>query len=213
MAKVPRTPSPPQLHALQPELKELPAGERLWRVYFRGGHHPTSWSSFRFVGPTRGRFDHHIPDEGGTPTEQERGILYGALDIGTCLAEVFQKTRRIDRWRGEPWLVAFDLQMPLMLLDLTGVFTTRAGASMGLMSGPRPVGRNWARGFYEAYATVHGLYYPSSMHANAPAVALNERALLARAMPQQPAFHRALGDPAILTVLRNAARGLGYALD
>lgn len=213
MAKVPRRPSQQRLQELQPELKELPAGERVWRVYFRGGNHPTTWSSFRYVGPTRGRFDHHIPNLEGQPTEQERGILYGALAINTCLAEVFQKTRRIDRWRGDPWLVAFDLQAPIPLLDLTGAFTPRAGASMGVMSGPRPVGRNWARGFYQAYATIHGLYYPSSMHANAPAVALNERAELARTIPYQPAFHRALGDPATLTVLRNAAIGMGYSLD
>ena len=147
------------------------------------------------------------------PIEQERGILYGTVDIDTCLAEVFQKTRRIDRWRGDLWLVAFDLMASRLLLDLTGAFATRAGASMGLMSGPRPVGRHWARGFYEAYPAIHGLYYPSSMHGNAPAVALNERAELAGAIPHQPAFHRALGDPAMLTVLRNAAMNLGYSLD
>lgn len=213
MAKVPRRPCQQRLKELQPELKELPIGERVWRVYFRGGNHPTAWSSFRFVGPTRGRFDHHVLGQGGQPTEQERGILYGALDIDTCLAEVFQKTRRIDRWRGDPWLVAFDLEASILLLDLTGVFATRAGASMGLMSGPRPVGRNWARGFYEAYPTIHGLYYPSSMHGNTPAVALNERAELAGAIPYQPAFHRALGDPVMLTALRNAGIRLGYSLD
>ncbi|MGI9305398.1 MAG: RES family NAD+ phosphorylase [Gammaproteobacteria bacterium] len=213
MAKVPRRPSQQRLQKLQPELKELPVGKRVWRVYFRGGNHPITWSSFRFVGPAGGRFDHHVSGHGGQPTRQERGILYGASSIETCLAEVFQKTRRVDRWRSDPWLVAFDLEAAIVLLDLTGVFATRAGASMGLMSGPRPVGRNWARGFYEAYPMLHGLYYPSSMHGNAPAVALNERAELAGAIPHQPAFHRALGDPAMLTALRIAAIKVGYALD
>ncbi len=178
----------------------------------RGGSHPTTWSSFRYVGPTQGRFDHHVPGQGGTLVEQERGILYAALDIATCLAEVFQKARRIDRWRGEPWLVAFDIAAPVVLLDLTGSFATRAGGSMGLMSGPRPVGRNWARGFYDAYPSIQGLYYPSSMHANAPAVVLNERADAVGVMPSQPSVHRALGDAAILTVLRNTAIKLGYVL-
>jgi len=31
-------------------------------------------------------------------------------------------------------------------------------------------------------------------------------------LPAVPAFHRALADPALLTVLRNAARALGYLL-
>ncbi len=210
MAKVPRRPY--RLNELEPDLKKLPAGRRLWRMYFRGGSHPTTWSSFRYIGPTQGRFDHHVPGPGGTLVRQERGILYTALDIATCLAEVFQKARRIDRWRGEPWLVAFDIAAPVVLLDLTGSFTTRAGGSMGLMSGPRPVGRNWARGFYEAYPSIQGLYYPSSMHANAPVVVLNERADGVGVMPAQPSVHRALGDAAILTVLRNAARKLGYVL-
>ncbi len=148
MAQVPRRPSSQRLQELEPELKTLPSGSRVWRVYFRGGQHPTTWSSFRYVGPTQGRFDHHLPGQGGQLIEQEHGVLYAALEIDTCLAEVFQKTRRIDRARGEPWLVAFDLDAPVVLLDLTGSFVTRAGASMGLMTGPRSVGRNWARGFF-----------------------------------------------------------------
>lgn len=52
----------------------------------------------------------------------------------------------------------------------------------------------------------------ANMHANTATGALNERAGLVGAMPQQPTFHRALGDPAILTMLRNAALELGYTL-
>jgi hypothetical protein len=50
------------------------------------------------------------------------------------------------------------------------------------------------------------------MHANEPAVVLNDRAEAAEVLPAVPAFHRALADPALLTVLRNAARALGYLL-
>lgn len=32
-------------------------------------------------------------------------------------------------------------------------------------------------------------------------------------VPAQPSFHRALNDPSILTLLTNAARDLGYALN
>ena len=31
-------------------------------------------------------------------------------------------------------------------------------------------------------------------------------------MPDQTNFHRSLGDPVILSILRNAAHALGYAL-
>ena len=41
---------------------------------------------------------------------------------------------------------------------------------------------------------------------------LNERARDAGVMPDQTSFHRSLGDPAILSILRNAAHALGYAL-
>jgi len=56
------------------------------------------------------------------------------------------------------------------------------------------------------------LYYPSSMHANQPAVALNEHADARRVLPDHPLYHRALRDPAMLSMLRNAARAVGYDL-
>jgi len=56
------------------------------------------------------------------------------------------------------------------------------------------------------------VYYPSSMYANAPAIALNERAATEGAMPSVPSFHRALADNALHTVIRNVARELGYKL-
>ncbi len=111
-----------------------------------------------------------------------------------------------------PWLVGFDAAVPLPLLDLTGSFATRAGASMGLMTGPRSVSRNSARGFYDAYPATVGLRYPSSMHANRPAMVLTDRAEAARVTPEHPSFHRALGDPALLSLVKNIARTLGYAV-
>ena len=139
-------------------------------------------------------------------------MLYAAADPVTCLAEVFQKTRVMNRWHKEPWLVGFETINPIRLLDLTGTFPTRAGASMGLMAGPRSVSRTWARAFHDSYPEIDGLYYPSSMHANCPAMVLNERARKSGVVPEQTSFHRSLGDPAILSILRNAAHSLGYAL-
>ena len=83
---------------------------------------------------------------------------------------------------------------------------------MGLMTGPRSVSRAWARSFHDSYPGIGGLYYPSSMHANRPAMVLTERAADGGVMPESPSLHRSIGDPAVLSVLRNAARELGYAL-
>lgn len=211
MSKLPRQPDLDRLRELEPELFELPAGTELYRIYFRGGNHPTRWNALRYFGPTNARFDHHEPNDRGDAQRQARGIAYYAPQAITCLAEVFQGPPRIiRRHRDDPWLVAFELQSPLTLLDLRQGFALRAGASMKLMSGPKSFSRNWARGFYDTYARVDGLYYPSSL-TNEPAIVLNERAA-ANVFPSTPSFHRALSDPALLTPLRNAARELGYGL-
>ena len=209
MPKVPRTPAPVRLASLDPDIHVLPAGSLVWRIYFRGGRHPTRWGEFRHVGPTGARFDHH---RGERPAAQDRAVLYAGADPTTCFAEVFQRTRVVNRWHGDPWLVGFHTAASSSFLDLTGAFATRAGASMALMSGPRSVSRKWARGFYDAYPETAGLWYPSSMHSNRPALVWTERAEAAGVVPRQPSFHRALGDPALLSMLKNAARELGYAL-
>ena len=206
MAKFPEPPAAGQLAGIVPEIRALPAGSRLWRVYFRGGRHPAFWDTFRTFGPTGSRFDHHLPP----PHPQSRGILYAALAGPTCLAEVFQQTRVIDRTASDPWLVGFELSGDLRLLDLTDTWPTRAGASMALATGPRPRAQRWSRAIYEAYPQIHGLHYPASMHANLPSVALFERA--AAAMPSAPVLHRPLVEPALLGALNRAARDLGYGL-
>jgi RES domain len=206
LSKFPEPPQAEDLAKIAPEWKELPEGTILWRLYFRGGKHPTFWNLFRAFGPTSGRFDHQLPP----PRAQERAILYAAEHGATCLAEVFQETRLIDRSARDPWLAGFTLQSPLLLLDLMGVWPTRAGASMAINSGPRPRAQRWSRVIYEAYPDVQGLYYASSMFGNSPAVALYERAL--SSLYPVPIFHRPLSDPALLTVLRRVARDFGYGL-
>ena len=134
---MPKFPNPPSLETLaeiEPAIKRLTAGTRVWRVYFRGGLHPGRWNQMRTFGPTTARFDHHLPHAQGAPTEQTRAIQYLALDGITPLAEVFQDTRVIDRAVRSPWLVAYELDADLELLDLTGTYPTRAGASMRWIS-------------------------------------------------------------------------------
>jgi len=166
---VPKFPPPPlveMLRLVQPELRRLPAGTVLWRVYFRGGPHAGRWDLFRDFGPTSARFDHQLPDPEGQPAIQDRAIHYAARDGLTPLAEVFQDTRVIDRQAHQPWLAAYALAAELTLLDLTGVYPTRAGASMLISSGSRPRARAWSRAFYAAYPEIQGLYYGSSIPRN-----------------------------------------------
>lgn len=202
MAKLPDPPNP---LSIAPAVTIRAAGSRLWRVYFAGGARPTRWSELRFFGPTNSRFDHHEPP----PRSQSRGILYAADSPVTCLAEVFQATRVIDRVAREPWLVAFELTRDVSLLDLTGTWPARAGASMAIDSGPRPRDRLWSRAIHASYR-VDGLLYCSSMHANEPAIALCERS--EDAMPSAPVFHRALADAALRSRFDHAATALGCGL-
>lgn len=206
MAKFPEPPSVPDLARVPPEWKTLPRGATLWRLYFRGGAHPTFWNTFRAYGPVSGRFDHQIPP----PSTQERAIFYAAELGPTCLAEVFQDTRLIDRTAREPWLVGFALGLPVKLLDLTGPWPTRAGASTAMSSGPRSRAQRWSRVIYEAYPDCQGIYYGSSMYGGTSAVALYERG--GPALPSNPIFHRPLADPALLPMLKRVAREIGYGL-
>jgi hypothetical protein len=201
------------LAEIAPSWRRLPAGATLARVYFTRSPHAIAWNAFRYVGPLNSRWDHHRPDAHGAPCAQERGIYYAAADAKTCLAEVFQDTRRIDRSFQAPWLAIFKTLRPLEVLDLTGDFATRMGASMAVHSGSRRRARGWARGLYEAFPAAQGILYAASMHGGAPALALNERALSDGPLfPPHPELHRSLADDAMLDALKHAARSLGYAL-
>jgi hypothetical protein len=211
MPKFPEPPSADELSGVPPVEKTLVPGTLLWRIYRRGGRHPTLWQTFRHFGPLSARFDHHLPDAAGEPRIQARGTLYAASEIVTCLAEVYQESRAIlRRADDQPWLVGFELAEQLALLDLTGSWPTRAGASMALSSGPRPRARRWSQAIYDAYPEMQGLWTPSSMYANKPVVSLYERAQ--PALPSHPRVHRPLNDPALLVGLDRMAGEIGYDL-
>jgi hypothetical protein len=213
LAKFPHSPGVGALAALAPSVRRLPAGATLARVYFTRSRHALAWNTFRYTGPLNSRWDHHGPNADGAAHAHPRGIYYAAADAKTCLAEVFQDTRRIDRAYQAPWLVVFKTLCELEVLDLTGDFATRMGASMAIHSGSRVRARGWARDLYEAFPAAQGILYAASMHAGAPAFALNERALeRGPFFPAHPEFHRALADDAMLDPLKHAASALGYAL-
>jgi hypothetical protein len=202
---LPKFPEPPDLQGIDPIWHELPTGTLLWRLYLRGGPYPVSWDEFRRFGPVRtARFDHHRP----SPREQECGIVYLATNGPTTLAEAFQDTRVIDPWEHEPWLVGFETETPLRLLDLTGSWPTRAGASMALSTGRRDRARRWSQAIFDAYLDAVGLWYPSSMDVNRECVALYERGQAG--IPSNPRFHAALADPKLAVVVHRAAARFNY---
>ena len=201
-------PAPPPVAALRKiaaEVHFLPRGTLIWRVYFRSGPHPTSWDAFRQFGPTSARFDHHDPPPAPQPA---KAILYGADSGPTCLAEVFQDTRVIDSRRHQPCLAAFQLDQDLSLLDVTGAWPTRVGASMAISTGPRSRARQWSRAIHAAYPRLQGIRYGSSMNANRPAFALYERA--AGAIPAHPLLDLPLSTPGLTLLLSRAAHHFGY---
>jgi hypothetical protein len=207
LPKLPNPPSVDRLVELGADEWAVPEGAALFRIYFAGGDHPGVWNAFRYYGPVpSGRFDHHV----GPPRVQGRGIIYVAWHPRTCLAEVFQAKRRIDTSSRSPLLVGFETVHSLNLLDLTGLWPTRAGASTAISRGPRFRSQAWARRIYEAYPSLDGVYYGSSMDANSPCAALFERAL--DAVPGLPRLHRPLADPLLRSILQRAALQLNYDL-
>ena len=87
MAKLPRIRGPAALANIKPEWRGAGIGTALFRIYKRGGDHPTRWDEFRFYGPTGSRFDHHLEP----PHVQSRGSLYAARAIADALILQFDQ--------------------------------------------------------------------------------------------------------------------------
>lgn len=212
---LPLPPGAAALATIPPEIHVLPKGSRLLRVWFTESAHPSGFARFRHFGPTSSRFDHHLPGPGDAPTNGSRGILYAVEEHGaaftTALAEVFQGQRMIDLRYEAPVVSLFGIKRDLALLDLTAHWTTRAGASAALSSGPRAIARRWSRDFYEAYPEIDGLRYRSSMSGGSDiALALYERCT--DAMPADALATRRLDHPELVGSVADAAKTLGYGI-
>ncbi|MBI4491465.1 MAG: RES family NAD+ phosphorylase [Chloroflexi bacterium] len=206
MARLLPPPPAATLAELPPAWRVVGPGTLLFRLYFRGGNHPTTWNTFRAYGPTGARFDHHTYPR----RVQERRTSYAALSLRTCIAEVFQQTGVIDMTTNEPAVAGFHTAAAPQLLDLSGHWPTAAGASMAINTGAHARARAWSRTLHAAYPTAQGLWYCSSMDANAACLALYERA--EAALPPTPAAHFVLGDPRLRAPLIRYATVLNYRL-
>ena len=189
------------------EIRILPAGEVVWRVYHRRPY-GTAWNTFRRYGPTTSRFDHHPAP---ASSSSGRSILYGAAAYPTCLAEAFQDTRTVNRFADDPHLAAFVFDRDLVLLDVAGSWITRAGASMAINSGSRAVARQWSGAIYDAFVEIDGIHYASSMDGNASAYAFYDRAEQ-HIQPSSPPFDARLSAARLAPGLSRAAQRLGYRM-
>ena len=210
--KLPNPPSVKKLQNIPPVIHTVHPGTEVARIFYTGGNYPTTWDAFRYFGPAASRFDHHQL-QAGKPAVQNRGVMYlatGERSIPTCLAEVFQATRIIDRHHNQPILTIFKLTRDIRLLDLSGPFCTAMGASTAIHSDPSSKAQRWSVRLYDAYLGIDGLLYCSSMFGNAPAIALYERAL--QSIPTRPLFHRSLSDPALHQVILSTSARIRYAV-
>jgi hypothetical protein len=195
-----------------PVVSVLEPSDLVWRIYGTGGRHPQAWNTFRTFGPIASfRFDHHEPGPPAataTTSPTGRGIYYGARDLRTTFAEAFQQTRSIDRFSLSPELAGATRLRPLDLLDLTpgSAWPIKAGAAAVLQFSDVTLCRDWSCAIYEAYPTVHGVAYVSTL-TGLPVYALYERAQ--SAFPRRPTFRRRLSSPALSATLNVVAVDLG----
>ncbi|OMH29316.1 hypothetical protein BKD30_01105 [Tersicoccus phoenicis] len=199
--KNPRTPPQP-LVAQEADFRDWPEGQPLVRIHRTTGLNVMPWSALREFGPTNSRWDPHPPPQQVHPGI---GVMYAAGDITTAVAEVFQRTRRVDWTTGTPhltiWRPAF-----LSLLDLTDDWLIRNGASFSLAHGRKDVCRNWARSIHQQI-DAEGLYLNSTMTNRPTVVVWRHRQ---DAFPTYPDLSLPLTHPTVAATIENAAKSVGY---
>lgn len=159
--RYPKRPTKPQAPLTRRDSDVLVEQPVLWRVHRTVGENVLAWSALRHWGPAvTMRFDPHPPPAG---IHREIGVSYVALDLATAVVEVFQQQRVIDVAGGRPKATSWRPTRPLHLLDLTGDWALRNGASHSLVSGPRSTCRTWARAIAETWPDLDGLWSQSTL--------------------------------------------------
>lgn len=212
MARLPQPPTVTDLKTLlrpAEDVVALPRTTRLVRVFAAGGRHRQRWNSFRYTGPLpHARFDPH-PLSGSFG--KDHGVLYFGLSVRTSIAEVFQSTSIVDRSTRRPHLVVFRPRRTLCLLDLCGLWPTRAGASQEISSGAKIMTQAWARSIRSAHPELDGLWYRSSMDSGDPAICLWDPPAGA-ALPAAPEVLLPLDYPGLDLPLARICDELNYTL-
>ena len=179
----------------------------LARVAFALSPHPLPWGELRTWGPhPRCRWDPHPLPTGEHP---EHGVLYTAGDLLTCIAEVFADTRIIDTRSDMPLLQVWEATRPLHLLDLTGTWALRNGASVSLDSALRSMCRAWARAIRIQLPDIDGLRARSTMTGGEMTVLFSP----ARdSLPTLPRDTAPLADATLYALLKALAPDIGYEI-
>ena len=192
MAKNPQRP-PGTLTIEARDLVEL--SSPLWRVHTVTGPHALRWDELRHFGPALTmRWDPHPPPPA---MHAAHAVSYTALDPTTAFAEVFQRTRAIVV-ASDRALVGWQPSRPLTLLDLTGDWALRNGASASLFAAPKSTTRAWAAAIHRQRPELGGLLVPSTMTGKEMVVLF---APAADSFPAFPAFARVLNDPAARRII------------
>ena len=212
MSRLPQPPTVTELKSLlraAEDVVAVPPTTRLVRVFAAGGQHRQRWNSFRYTGPLpHARFDPHPV---GGPPSRDHGVLYFGLSARTSVAEVFQATSIVDRSTRRPHLVVFRPRRTLCLLDLCGLWPTRAGASQEISSGAKALTQAWARAIRSAHPDLDGVWYRSSMDSGDPAVCLWDPPA-ASALPPAPDVLLPLDYPGLDLPLARICDELNYTL-
>lgn len=179
----------------------------LWRIHRVRGANRMAWDGLREYGPLHQfRWEPHplpVQDHPGV------GVSYTATDYETAFAEVFQERRAITLTDHQV-LSAWSPSRPLELLDLTGKWALRHGASASLHGAPKNTCRNWAQGIHTAMGSrIDGLYVPSTL-TGVPMVVLFSQA--ASACPPAPVLSRSLTHVAVEALALKAAASLKWPI-
>lgn len=205
-AKNPRTPPAP-LTATGDDIRILDADQTLFRIHTVDGQYPTPWNGLREFGPLpQSRWE---PHPAPSTHHSEIGVAYTALDFTTAFAEVFQNRRRI-RVSTDKAITAWSPTRPLRLLDLTGMWPIRNGASSSLHAAPKSTTRTWAHEIHRQLVDRHdldGLYAPSTMTPE-PVIVLFTPA--GTAFPAAPAFSQLLNQRDARILATRAAHALNW---
>lgn len=184
----------------------------LWRVFRIEGDHATVWNGFREFGPLPGmRFD---PHPAGSPQRHPGfGVIYTAEDHITSLAEVFSRTRIIDRGRpgDRRAIAAWEPARGLELLDVTARTVTAVfGAAAVQMMEDKSRTQEWANALVQDHGgTIDGILYRSSVD-NGHAITLFNRARTS--VPTQPAEYQELSGARATIYIEDAAEQLGFGV-
>lgn len=205
MVKLPAEP-PSQLDIVDADLVDW--GGLMVRIHATAGLHALPWHELRHYGPLPARFDPHPSPIGH---HVDAAVSYVAAELDTLLAEVFQTSRTIitDAPTG-PYLTVWRPSRPLRLLDVTGQWPIRNGASHVLNTGPHQICRAWARAISAHHAAVDGLCYTSSMTGGIAAALFLPAT---DSFPRAPELSLPLNHPGLTGPIRAAARRIGYHVE